>query len=381
MTATVTAEPLTYERRGECPHSYFADLLTVDRNPEARRRLGRHAEEMRVIRAERERRAWAAIRAGEFEYRVEPNRTDGFGGYFSPPLWMNEYFATARRPGRVLAGLMPRFDLPQGISSVNLPILSTGTKVRRTVDTAAVVDQDIVDTQGSSTVETVAGQADVSLQALEQSPAGAHLDWAILKDLAEDYDTDVETKLLAGRGSAYDELLGVVNVTGATSVTYTSGSPSATAMWTYFGEMAAQLGDGRDLPPECWLMRTARWAWLSTSEDNSNRPLGISSPYFLGSDELTPDPVGGLVSWPVFLDDAIPATLGTGANQDEIICLRPSDLILLEGAPETVVLREPLSGSLGARIQLHARLAAITNRYPSGIFLLGGTGCTVQSGY
>jgi hypothetical protein len=44
-------------------------------------------------------------------------------------------------------------------------------------------------------------------------------------------------------------------------------------------------------------------------------------------------------------------------------------------------MREPLSGSLGARIQMHTRVAAITNRYPSSIGTVTGTGLAVQSGW
>jgi hypothetical protein len=152
-------------------------------------------------------------------------------------------------------------------------------------------------------------------------------------------------------------------------------------MWAYFGQAAAQIGDNRLLPPECHLMRTSRWSWLTTSEDTASRPFGLSSPFFLGSDAATPNPVGGLISWPVFASDAISATQGTGANQDSIISLRPRDMILLEGQPVTNVFREALSGSLGARIQFHNRVAAITSRYPTGISVIGGTGCVVQSSF
>jgi HK97 family phage major capsid protein len=335
---------------------------------------------MRVLNKEREERAWRSLRDGNFETRVEPNRTDGEGGYFAPPLWLNEAFATAKRASAPLAGLIPnKFDLPSGISSVNVPVLTTGVGTAPVIDTAPVLDVDIADTSASSAVVTFASHEDVPLQLLEQSPAGAMIDQVIAVDLASAQGAAIESALLTGGGSTLSQLSGVVGQ--GTSITYNSGSPTATGMWTYFGQMAAQLGDARLLPPEAWLMRTARWSWLSTSADSQNRPLGISSPFFLGSDEVTPDPVGGLVSWPVFLDDNIPATLGTGANQDQIVLLRPSDLILMEGAPVTTINREPLSGSLGVRIESHTRVAAITSRYTSGIFVLGGTGCAVQSGF
>jgi HK97 family phage major capsid protein len=226
-------------------------------------------------------------------------------------------------------------------------------------------------------VQTLSGQADVALQMLEQSPQGASLDWALLKDLAESYDQQLETSLLVGQGS--DQVTGVV--TAATnSVTYTSGSPTATAMWPYFGKMAASIGDNRKLPPQAWLVRTSRWAWLSTAEDSQNRPLGISSPFFVGSSANTPEPVGGLIGWPVILNDAIPANLGTGTTQDEVVLVRPSDLLLLEGQPKTLIAREPLSGSLGVRIQMHCSSAFLI-RWTTGIAVGSGTGFAVQAGF
>ena len=364
----VTSEPLTYRR--DVRASFYRDLLIS--TPAGDERLARHRQEMDVVHAERERRANQRLHSGEIEYRVEPNTTQGYGGYFAPPLWLNEYFATAPRSLQVLAPLIPmHFPLPPGVSSINLPILSTGTQVRPTPDGGGVDDRDIVDATGSSTVVTLSSQADVALQLLEQSPAGAHLDWALFKDMTESYDSQVESQLYVGLGSAAKQILGLANVTSNIGITYTDASPTGHAMYTYFGEAVAQVGDARKVPPECWLMRTARYAWLMASEDGQNRPL------------MTPDPIVGVASilgFPVFLSDAIPATLGATANQDEIFAVRPSDLMLFEGEPQTSVYTEVLSGTLSARIQMHAGIAAITNRYPSGIAVMTGTGLVVQSG-
>lgn len=380
--ARIKDEPLTYHRHAR--HSYFRDSILMDlgRAPSgAVERLERHGQEMRVVLAERERRAWQAIHAGGVEYRVEPNRTDGQGGYFSPPLWVNELFATANRPGRVLADLMPCFDLPPGVSQVNLPIISTGTVVDPQADGAPVPSQAITDSSGSSWVTTLSGKADVALQLLELSPVGAALDWALFQDLCEAYDDDLETQLLSGvsNGPPATSLGGVTNVSGINSVTYTSGSPTGAGLWPFLGQAAAQIGDNRKRPPECWLMRTARWAWLEGSEDTATRPFGLPSPFFLGSDDETPDPVSGLYGWPVFCDDAVSATIG--GTQDQIILLRPTDLCLFEGMPQTAIDREPGSGNLSVRLRLRNYVAAITGRRPAGISVVGGTGLAVQSGW
>ena len=152
-------------------------------------------------------------------------------------------------------------------------------------------------------------------------------------------------------------------------------------MYPYFGQAIAQVGNNRLLPPECWLMRSSRWGWVTTQESTAGLPFGLPSPFFMGNDDETPDPVSGLLGFPVFLDESIPATLGAGSNQDIILCMRPTDLILLEGDVKTAVYTEVLSGSLGARMQLHQSVAAITNRYTAGISVITGTGMVTQSGF
>jgi hypothetical protein len=395
LGAEATSSSLEYTPTGT--ESFYRDLLALrgfGSSPGAQARLDHHGEQMRVVAAEREQRVSRSLRA--FEFRSEPNRTDGQGGFFSPPLWLNQLFATANRPGRVLADLIPRFPLPPGCSTVSLPLIGTGTSTQPETDSSAVADQDLTDLAGTSAVVPLAGQADVALQLLEQSPPGAHLDWAIFTDLSEGYDGDLESQLITGtNGSAATvasaQLPGIIIVPGTNAIPYT-GAVSGAAMYPYFGRAIAQIGDNRQKPPECFLMRTSRWAWIKTSEDTATLPFDLSVPFFLGDTDDTPDPIGGIANFPVFLTDAIPANLtatttggvttyATGGSQDVVICMRPSDLILLEGEPETMVAREPLSGNLGVRIQMHSYAAAITGRRPVSISVISDTGMAKPSGF
>ncbi len=380
LTRTATGDELVYSPTGR--HSYYRDLIArqIHGSRDASERLTLHAEQMEHVRKTWRDNAEQRLRNGSFEYRVTPDRTDGYGGYFAPPLWLNQLFATANRPGRVLAGLMTRFALPPGISEIDIPIITTGTKNQPAIDDLGVSDQDFTDSSTASVVVPFAGQADVALQLLEQSPAGAHLDWAIFQDLSESYDEDLEVEVLEGIGGKTN-LKGITNVSGIASVAFAEATPKGSKMWVALSKVAAQIGDGRKRPPECWLMRTARWAWLEGSEDTAERPFGLSTRFYLGSDDETPDPISGMMGWPVFLDDAISATLGTGANQDQIIALRPRELMLFEGEPHTHIGREPLSGALGVRLQMHCNTAALTARRPASIGKLTGTGCVVQEGY
>jgi hypothetical protein len=86
------------------------------------------------------------------------------------------------------------------VSEVKLPRMTTGTHVAPIADGAAVPSRDIVDAALSQPVTTIAGESDVALQLLEQSPGGAHLDFAIFKDLTASYDGQLENALINGAG-------------------------------------------------------------------------------------------------------------------------------------------------------------------------------------
>ena len=100
----ITHEPLTYRRDARA--SYFRDFIFKDTVPGAAQRLERHASEMDVLRKTREKAQAARFAEGGFETRIEPNRTEGYGGYFSPPAWLNDLFATGKHSPRVLSDLI-----------------------------------------------------------------------------------------------------------------------------------------------------------------------------------------------------------------------------------------------------------------------------------
>src|SRR5581483_2718946 len=172
-SASVLSEPLTYRSdntRGEEGLSYYRDLAMVHgpgitlrtggTRDQAQARLIRHAQEMDVEMPKRqkaqEQRAQQQIAAAEaeflsrqnarlkdpqidrllremrqsgvmpyspFEQRVTPNSTQGYGGYFIPPLWLEDEFIPGLRAHLVVAGLPRQMDVPAGTNSINIPKL------------------------------------------------------------------------------------------------------------------------------------------------------------------------------------------------------------------------------------------------------------------
>jgi hypothetical protein len=184
----------------------------------------------------------------------------GQGGYGTPPAWLIADTATAPRPERCLAGLIDSAPLPRGCSSVNIPRLTTGTSTSVTRPATPVTDTDILDAATSSRVVEIVGHSDVPIQLFDQSPTipGAHLDAVLGRDLTASYDASLEAQVIAGTGGSGPgaQILGVLNAGGG-SVTFTSGTPTATGMYPFFGISCRNRG---------WCHRSGRGGQSPPSE-------------------------------------------------------------------------------------------------------------------
>lgn len=436
--AVVTSEPLTYRQdNGFGPEgsSYYRDLTCVMNTSagqsfrstnmgDARDRLFRHAMEMDVempkraaAREERARRAAEKAEAefrgsfhagmgvrqsrgdfNPFERRVAPNRTDGQGGYFVPPLWLDQYIA-GLRPGRVAAGLARQMDLPAGTDSINVPKLSTLTTTAiQGADNQPVSSTDFTDTAVTATVKTIAGQEDVAIQLLDQSPY--HLDMVLTTDLLADYDKQLDLQVLSGNGSNSTTLnggqvQGLYSSAGASpwtsynSVSYTNSSPAPWNMFPVMGAMASNIARNRfTLNSLAYVLHPRRAFWFATGTDSNYRPIVEPSnfgPFNVTAIEAGSVPAEGLVMrlpWgaPVYHDANVPTadTAGSGSGQDIAIGAVWDDAWLFEGEMRTRVLPEVLSGTLQVRIQVYNYVAFLL-RYGQSLAIGSGTGFSAPS--
>lgn len=398
-----TVEPLTYNRHNGS--SYFHDMARAQFRADhsAADRLARHAAEMRVEMPAREKRRedrartqmdemgeqerWRdEQRASAFEQRVNPNRTDGQGGYFVPPLWLIDQYIDLPRFGRPIANAVRNLELPAGTDSINLPKVATGSSTAaQTADGAAVSSTDITDTSVSASVYTVAGQQDVSMQLLDQSPAPG-FDSVTFSDLLGDLAVRQDVYVINGSGSS-GQPTGILNVSSPNAITYTDASPTLPEMWVPWIQSISQIASNRKLPPTATFVIPAIWYWGTAALDTTNRPLLISEqtgPFnamALQTGAVSEGPVGRLtVGTPVILDGNIPSNLG-GGTETRIITLRTSDLYLWEGAIQTRVLTEVLSGTLQVRFQVYRYAAFMGNRLPKAISIVSGTGMIPTAGY
>lgn len=361
----VRSEPRTYDEHAET--SYFRDLISrrVHGDSAAAERLARHADEVRVeLASNRELRAL--------------DRDPASGGEFVPPLWLMEQYVGAARAGRVTADRFTPLDLPGGTDTVNVPRIVTGAGVaEQTADNTAVAEVDPTTDSVSAPVRILAGQVDVSLQALEQSPVA--FDQVIFQDLAADYASSLDVQVLNGSGAA-GQLLGMLQVSGITSVTYTDADPTVPELYPRLASALNAITTGRHLPADAWVMHPRRWLWMLAALDSSSRPFIVpaaqgpqNAPAIAGPMDPTTS-VGMLLGLPVFIDANVPTNLGAGTNEDRIIAARFEDLFLMESRLRTRVLPEVGSGTLTVRLQMYRYVASMPDRYPASIAVVTGTG-------
>jgi hypothetical protein len=262
-----------------------------------------------------------------------------------------------------------------------------------------VVSRDFSDTFQQANVKTVAGQEDVPIQLIEQSP-GQILDRVLMTDLIADYNKQVDLQVIQGSGVGAPlsggQVVGIYPASnwGATTLStsgnfgldISSGSlvpyiPPAAEFFQMLGAMASKTAYSRfNLANFNFLMHPRRHFWSVTGLDQLGRPLGIDAgfgPYNAQEMESNPTPfegyAGRLPFGPnVYIDANVPTTdNGSGASggsNDIVIGAIWDDLWLFEGDLRTRVLTEVLSGTLELRFQVYAYIAFLA-RYGVSITL------------
>lgn len=377
--AYVRAEPTTYDQRVDVSRSFFRDLtlFQVRHDVEAGRRLQQHMQE---VRTDLQRGALPAL--PEMERRAL-TRTDGAGGDFVPPIYLIDDFAALARAARPFADLFPNRPLPGGTDSINVPRVTSGTATGvQTADGAAVTSTDAVTDTINAPVRTIAGQQDLALQLIEQSPI--LFDEVIFSDLIGDYNTKVDVQGISGSGSS-GQMLGALNLSGINTITYTDGTPTVPELYPKVADGIQQIHTGRFLPPQVIAMHPRRWGWHLASLDSQSRPLVVpdANGAYNALAKLTQiaseNVVGSLQGVPVMVDASIPINLGGGTNEDRVIIARFTDSRLWEGALRSRALPEVLSGTLQVRLQVYAYVAFMCGRYPKSFSVVSGTGLVTPS--
>jgi HK97 family phage major capsid protein len=347
VRVAVGEEPHTYRRDNSDKISFFGDILAARKgDPLAADRLAKHQRETRDV-----------------------TTADPGAGVFVPPVYLDEMWAELPREGRPFADVLPKMPLPPAGNVIEIPRITTGTAVAvQTSEASAVQETDIDGTLLSVNVRTIAGQNDVSLQALERTAPG--LDFLIFQDLRADYDEQLDTQCISGTGAS-GQHLGINAVTGINTVTYTDASPTAAEFVPKIYDGVQQIAAGRFRRADTILLHPRRAAWMASNLSSTfplfqlgvlNQAAGTQQAGFV-------DNFAGLR---VVVDANISTTIAT--DQDEVLIVRAADLFLMEGPLRVRVFEDVLSGTLQVRLQVVAYSAFVSGRQPEAIARIRGTG-------
>lgn len=349
-------EPHTYRADNAHELSFFRDVYFSQKgDPKAQERLSRHQMETRDV-----------------------STADPGAGVFLPPVYLGDMWAELPRESRPFATAIRNMPLPPSGTSFTVPRLTTGVSVAsQSGEATAPSETDADGTLLTVNVRTIAGQQDLSIQALERTDPG--FDQIVFYDLRAAYDAELDRQLLAGTNSN-GEHLGIRAVSNINTSTYTAATPVVTGLHPKIYDLIQQIADGRKANPDLIVMHPRRAAWIASAL-SSTFPLfqqgqlmqagGVQDGGFLQS-------FAGLR---VVIDSNIATnySVGGNTNEDEIYVVRSQDLILAEQPLRVRALEQTLANTLQVKLQVFAYSAFMSGRQPEAIGKLAGSGLAAPS--
>jgi HK97 family phage major capsid protein len=347
--AVVKRESRTYNPQGS--HSFIADAYAAQFNNDyvAAERLARHAQEERVERRD--------VTSSNFAGLVVPQ-------------YLTDLAAPFARAGRVTCDLARKHALPDAGLTLSISKVTTGSSVAAQSEGATVSETNMDDTKLDISVNTYAGQQNVSRQAIER---GTNIDSLVMADLVSAYHTSLNTAVV-----------GELFSSAGNAVTYTDASPTVAELYPKILDSVQKVQTTFFAGPNVIIMHPRRLAFILAAVDSSNRPLAVPTVQgpmntFAGGSGA---PVYGnsgysIAGLPVFTDATVATNKGAGTDQDTIYIGNSQELHLWEqGSGEPMMLRfeQPKAAELDVTMIVYGYAAFTANRYPSAWSQINGTG-------
>ena len=332
--------------------------------------------------------AWAA-RSGDFKAQERLNKhqdfeardvgTGAFTGLVVPQYLVDEY-APIARAGSPFYNAVPKKDLPAFGNKIEISRITTGSQAaEQATENSAVQETNMDDTLLTVNVDTIAGQQDVSRQALERGgQPGFSLENIIFQDLVAAYYTKLDNLMLNGSGSS-GQPKGISQVSGINQTTYTDASPTVAELYPKLADAVQEINSNRFAPATAILMHPRRWGFLTAGVDSSNRPLVLpagnnpDNAAGVGEAAAYGQVVGSVLGLPVITDANIRTDLGAG-TEDAIYIAKVDDHIMFEDNLFQLKFEETNAGSLTTKMVVYGYVAFASGRYPQGISEIVGSG-------
>ena len=360
----VTNEPFTYAEENRST-SFFQDMYNSQFNGDidASDRIRRHRQEMDV------------------EHR--DGTTANYAGLVVPQ-YLTQLAAELARAGRPFADQCTNLPLPSDGMTLNISRVTTGSSSAiQASENAAVSETDIDDTLLTADVRTIAAGQQVSRQSIER---GTGVDALIAADMMGAMAAQLDNQCLNGSGSS-GQLLGLRNISGTNSVTYTDGSPTVAEFYPKLIDAIQKVNSNRYAGADLIVMHPRRLAWLQAAVDSSNRPLVLPQAG-VPQNAMGIGPVAGygntgtqIAGIPVVTDANVIDAAGSGSNEDEVYVVRRADMLLFEDAGSPAMVRMDQTAGLNLTVTLVAYQYAtfVGGRYPASVSKISGTGLVAPS--
>ena len=354
--AVVKEEPLTYRQDNSHELSFVKDFIdsVVSKDAAATERIHRHQQEMLVTR---------------------DGTTSNYAGLVVPQ-YLTDLAAPLARAGRPFADQCRNLPLPESGMTLNISRVTTGSSAAvQAAENDAVSETDIDDTLLTSNISTVASGQQLSRQAMER---GTGIDALVTGDMASAMSTTLDNQLINGSGSS-GQLLGVSQVTGINSVTWTDGSPTVAEFYPKLLDAIQQINSGIYRAPDLIVMHPRRLAWLQAGVDGNSRPLVLPQTN-VPQNAMGTGPAAGygntgsqIAGIPIVTDANIRTDLGAG-TEDAVYVVSRNDMLLFEDGEMMMRMDETAGLNLTLTLVMYQYVGFVPGRYPKAISAITGTG-------
>ena len=358
--ATVTREARTYSPEGDA--SFVKDAFTAKFSNDyaASERLARHSREEEIERR--------SVGTGNFAGLVIPQ-------------YLVDLAAPFARAGRPTADFATnKMALPAAGMTLNISRMTTGTSTDiQAAENDAVSNTNADDTLLTVNVRTIAGQQDISKQAIER---GTGIDQFIIQDLIRGWHTTLDNQILNGPGTS-GTMLGIDATPGKNNITFTEASPTVALLYPKLADAYQQIQTSVFQNPTHWIMHPRRLAFLLAGVDLNDRPLVL--PALGGPMNAVATGAGAaaygnsgytMMGLPIIADANVRTNAGAGSDEDRIYCVNAGELHLWEqaGSPFALNFDATGAGSLTIKSVVYGYSAFTSGRYPGAVSVILGTG-------